>query len=95
LYSCSATYRFLQRLCDGLIQVNDEDWPSFLYENGDFDPEAIDKGLFKGYFLVRVSPTYYFIFDTAHCRQLGMAPYLHSTHVGSQEDTWPCIGKKM
>ena len=31
---------------------------SLLYEDGDFDPEAIDKGVFKGYFLVRVSPIY-------------------------------------
>jgi hypothetical protein len=35
--------------------VNDEDWASFLYEDGVYDPEVIDEGLFKGYFLLRVS----------------------------------------
>ena len=38
------------------MPATDEDWASFLYEDGVFNLEAVDEGLFKGYFLVHVSP---------------------------------------
>ena len=45
----------MDRVGDGSIQITDEDLPSFLYESGIvYDEENEDKGLFRGFLLVRV-----------------------------------------
>ena len=33
------------------------DWPSFMYEENDYNPGDLEKGLLRGYTIVRVSPT--------------------------------------
>lgn len=38
----------------GEIELTAQDFPVFLYDKKQFDPEQIEKGLFHGYFLVRV-----------------------------------------
>ncbi len=46
---------FIDHVEDGLIQITDEDFPSFLYENKTlYDKDNEDIGLFCGYILVRV-----------------------------------------
>jgi len=42
------------KFLDGTIKIVAEDWPSFLYEQDLYDPNEIDKGLLRGYFLLRV-----------------------------------------
>ena len=45
----------MDRVEDGSIQITDEDFPSFLYENETlYDEDNEDIGLFRGYLLVRV-----------------------------------------
>jgi hypothetical protein len=39
-------YSFISKLRDGRVSVDDEDWPSFLYEDGIYDLGAIDEGYF-------------------------------------------------
>jgi len=41
---------------DKVLEITDEDFPAFLYENGTvYDEKNEDLGLFRGYLLVRVS----------------------------------------
>ena len=40
---------------DGTIKVTAGDWPTFLYNEQEYDPKEKDKGLLRGYLLVRVS----------------------------------------
>jgi hypothetical protein len=42
------------KFLDGTIKVVADDWPAFLYDESMYDPEEIDKGLLRGYFLLRV-----------------------------------------
>jgi len=42
------------RLLDGSIKVVADDWPNFLYDEDMYDPNELDKGLLRGYFLLRV-----------------------------------------
>jgi len=43
-------------LKEGLLRVTAADWPSFLYDDTEiYDPMQKDKGLLRGYLLVRVS----------------------------------------
>jgi hypothetical protein len=42
------------KFLDGSIEVVANDWPNFLYEESVYDPNEIDKGLLRGYFLLRV-----------------------------------------
>jgi len=37
-----------------LGNVSDEDWPAFCYEDHQCDPEDLEKGLFRGLYLLRV-----------------------------------------
>jgi hypothetical protein len=71
--------------------VNDEDWASFLYEDGVYDPKVIDEGLFHGYFLLRVSAEYSrtFLLEFGLKRAAGLAAYIHWSCVGIQEDARP------
>jgi hypothetical protein len=45
---------FLDKLRDGRIKMLADDWCTFLYEDGVYDEAEIDKGLLRGYFLLRV-----------------------------------------
>jgi hypothetical protein len=51
----SQTRGFRTQVLDGTIKVIADDWPTFLYEEGVYDPGEIDKGLLRGHFLLRVS----------------------------------------
>jgi hypothetical protein len=45
----------MDRVEDGMVQITDEDFPSFLYEiDTAYDEENEDIGLFRGFLLVRV-----------------------------------------
>ncbi|KIJ89513.1 hypothetical protein K443DRAFT_117882, partial [Laccaria amethystina LaAM-08-1] len=44
----------MTRVQDGKIKIRTKHWPSFLYNEGEYDREERDKGLFKGYLLLRV-----------------------------------------
>ena len=45
----------MNRVSDSKINITDEDFPSFLYENETaYDEENEDIGLFRGFLLVRV-----------------------------------------
>ena len=46
----------MARVSDGSVQIRASEWPAFLYDhNSAFDPEDEEKGLLKGYLLLRVS----------------------------------------
>jgi len=67
--------RVRDEVANGTIPIVAEDWPTFLYEDNVYDPNELDKGLLRGYFLLRVS----FLFN---CKlflnsRLGIPPYLH------------------
>jgi hypothetical protein len=47
----------MTRVQDGKIKIRTKHWPSFLYNEGEYDREERDKGLFKGYLLLRVRLT--------------------------------------
>src|SRR5882762_9577348 len=48
---------FRTNVNDGQIEIWASEWPWFMYDNADpLDPEEEDKGLCRGYILVRVSP---------------------------------------
>ncbi|KAF4597891.1 hypothetical protein EYR38_006283 [Pleurotus pulmonarius] len=44
----------IQRIRDGTIKVRASIWPSFVYEDGSYDPDNMDHGLLRGRLLVRV-----------------------------------------
>jgi len=45
----------MDRVEDGMVQITDEDFPSFLYDSETaYDEENEDIGLFRGFLLVRV-----------------------------------------
>lgn len=61
--------RFLDKIVDGKIKITASDWPSFLYCQEEFvagDPES---GLMKGYLLLRVGSSVYFI-DTVYSLEI-------------------------
>jgi hypothetical protein len=39
---------------DGQINIKPSAWPSFMYDEVQFDEERVGKGLYQGYFLVWV-----------------------------------------
>jgi len=88
-------HRFISKLRDGCVSVNDEDWPSFLYEDGIYDPETIDEGLFRGYFLLRVSVWFCCGLFLILLAIIGMAAYVHRSCIGAQEDTRPRIRQEV
>lgn len=45
----------IQRIKDGTIRVHAGIWPTFVYEEGLYDADDIEKGLLRGWLLVRVS----------------------------------------
>jgi hypothetical protein len=45
---------FVEKLRDGRIKMLADDWCNFLYEDGVYDEDELDKGLLRGYFLLRV-----------------------------------------
>jgi len=48
----------VEQLKDGTVKIFTGDWPTFLYdEDIEYDPEEKDKGLLRGYLLLRVSET--------------------------------------
>jgi hypothetical protein len=42
---------------DGQINIKASAWPSFMYDEAQFDEDRVGKGLCRGYFLVRVRTT--------------------------------------
>jgi len=55
--------RFKEKVENSEIDLraqNEKNWPSFLYPDGTiFDPEDLDKGLFRGHVFIRVGPSLY------------------------------------
>jgi|ERR1700722_2379895 hypothetical protein len=47
-------HSFVGKLLDGRIKMLADDWCTFLYEDGVYDESELDKGLLRGYFLLRV-----------------------------------------
>jgi hypothetical protein len=52
--------RFCRDVQEGKISVVADDWPTFLYPEDGYDPNAIDVGLLQGPFLLSVSILAYF-----------------------------------
>jgi hypothetical protein len=46
---------FCHKVLNGTIAVLHDDWPSYLYPEDGYDPDAIDQNLLQGPFLVMVS----------------------------------------
>jgi hypothetical protein len=46
---------FMTMVNDGQIAIKASKWPSFMYDEDEYDEERAERGLCKGYFLVRVS----------------------------------------
>lgn len=46
---------FCRDVQNGAILISHDDWPSFLYPQEDYDPDAIDTNLLRGPFLLSVS----------------------------------------
>jgi hypothetical protein len=44
----------MKMLQEGTLQMTGAEWPTFLYDEALYDPEEPDKGLLRGYLLVRV-----------------------------------------
>jgi len=63
---------------DGKMKIWTKHWPSFLYDEGDYDRDNQERGLFKGYLLLQVHlsstmfSTKYDCFSTA-----GIPPYFY------------------
>ncbi|KAF8874233.1 hypothetical protein BD779DRAFT_1678822 [Infundibulicybe gibba] len=45
---------FMERVKDGQIKIRALDYASWMYDTDMYDPEEIDRGLLRGYFLLRV-----------------------------------------
>jgi hypothetical protein len=45
----------MTRVNDGRIEIKASKWPSFMYDEDEYNEKWPEKGLFKGYFLVYVS----------------------------------------
>jgi hypothetical protein len=75
------------KFLDGTIKIVANDWPAFLYDESMYDPEEIDKGLLRGYFLLRVWFLMYMNI-TSHIQEKipGVSTYLHFTIVRTQGD---------
>lgn len=73
--------RFLQKLQDGRVVVTSQDLPTFLYENGEYDPLEMDSGLCRSGILVRVC----LLFNWSSLRtdvHIDLAAHFHITLVG-------------
>ena len=46
---------FMTKVNDGQIKIKASRWPSFMYDEDAYDKKRAEKGLCRGYFLVRVS----------------------------------------
>jgi hypothetical protein len=44
----------MTKVNDGQISIKASSWPSFMYDEAEFDGEWVGKGLCRGYFLLRV-----------------------------------------
>ena len=55
---------------DGTVAIVAEDWLTFLYEVGVYDPKEINKGLLKGTFLLRVSHFLMILISTNDCESI-------------------------
>lgn len=60
-----ANSRFLAKLANGKIRVEATDWPAFLYDPANADPDDVEKGLFTGDLLFNVCH-YAFAFSHHH-----------------------------
>lgn len=52
----------MKALREGSLKVTAGDWPTFMYNESKYNPEDKEKGLLRGYTVVRVStiiPQYY------------------------------------
>jgi len=47
---------FSRDVQNGMLAITHNDWPSFLYPEDGYNPDAIDEGLLRGPFLLSVSP---------------------------------------
>ena len=47
----------MSALRDGSLKATAGNWPSFMYEEAEYDPQDLEKGLLRGYTVVRVSLT--------------------------------------
>lgn len=60
------TFRYIKELRLG--KLSDEDWPVFCYQDGQCDPEDLEKGLFRGIYLLRVCAIFSFELTMTICR---------------------------
>ena len=69
---------------DKVLEITDEDFPAFLYENGTvYDEKNEDLGLFRGYLLVRVSTSNEFHIQMhLWCSMSGLSIHFHRTIIG-------------
>ena len=54
------------KFLDGSIWVIADDWPNFLYEEGAYDPNELNKGLLRGYFLLCVCSFFLYLSLAKH-----------------------------
>jgi hypothetical protein len=69
----------MTKVNDGTIRIRAAEWPAFLYDQKtEYDPENEEKGLLKGYVLVRVCCSLCSISVCLHCeRHSGIYSQVH------------------
>ena len=86
----SHIHSFILKLCNGLMPATDDKWASFLYEDGVFNSEAVDKCIFIGYFFVHVSKDPFSCYTVMQANlESVMVAYLHSACIGTQHLALP------
>lgn len=53
---------------DGQINIKASAWPSFMYDEAQFDEDRVGRGLCRGYFLVRVRTIHFLVNDLVTLR---------------------------
>ena len=70
----------MARVSDGSVRIRASEWPSFLYDhNTAFDPEDEEKGLLKGYVLLRVSLLLLQLEQLDRYILTGFPPHIHGS----------------
>jgi hypothetical protein len=77
----------MARVQDGKMKIRTKHWPSFLYDERGYDMNDRERGLFKGYFLLRVRHSSAIFCNQYDCfSTTGVPPHFYEPIVGYRKD---------
>ena len=78
---------FMVRVQDGKMKIWMKHWPSFLFDEGDYDRNNWERGLFKGYLLLQVCLSSTMFSTKYDCFLMtGIPPHFYQSIAGYRKD---------